>query len=216
MKKNKALLTFILALTLSSCVPEDKAGSSFASSSQSQPAISMSSAATTIEQSSESCYSSGASLSSEQSSSEASCSSQEASSSFISSNLSSSVSNDSLGSLSSPSIVNGSSERSSLSSSDDKEYCNVSIYQYYPVANFGHKQGEIRFDLIIQVEQGLPLYSSVEEHRAIERRLSPDYWPQGDGYYYCMSFFTDAECTKYYRSGTPILSDTPLYYYYGG
>ena len=198
MKNKQALL--LLVLCLASCTKHEQ--QNFSSLNE----TSIEETSLSSDSSLESQPSSESGHSSERSSSETSRSSQEASSSSLSSSSA----------ASSLSASSQSYESSSLDSSDDKEYCNVSIYQYYPVANFGHKQGEIRFDLIIQVEQGTPLFSSVDEHRSVKERLSPDYWPQGDGYWYCMSFYTDAECTTYYLSGTPILSDIPLYYYCGG
>ena len=192
MKNNKALLTFILASTLFSCVPNNSEGSSFALS-QSQSTIPLSSATTTSEQSSESRSSPETSLSSERSSPETSHSS-----------------------LASSSVSSRSSESSSLNSLDPEDCFAVSIYQYYKEADYMHKQGEIRLDLVIQVEKGQPLYSTTDEHRAIKNRLSPDYFPRGDGYWYTVSFFCDQECTTFYLSGTPILSDSSLYYYCGG
>ena len=192
MKNNKALLTFILASTLFSCVPNNSEGSSFALS-QCQSTIPLSSATTTSEQSSESRSSPETSLSSERSSPEVSHSS-----------------------LASSSVSSRSSESSSLNSLDPEDCFAVSIYQYYKEADYMHKQGEIRLDLVIQVEKGQPLYSTTDEHRAIKNRLSPDYFPRGDGYWYTVSFFCDQECTTFYLSGTPILSDSSLYYYCGG
>ena len=197
--KRVVALSLLSVLGLASCDSIIGQSSSF----------SLSSVTATSGQSSQSQSSSKASSSSYQSSSEASSSSQKASSS-------SSLSSPSSASSSSAVSSKSSSESSSLSSLDDEDYCDVSIYQYYKVADYRHQQGEVRFDLVIQVERDVPLYSSTEERRLIEERLSPNYMPHGDGYWYCMDFYTDVECTTFYISGTPILSDISLYYYCGG
>lgn len=191
MKKNGLSLILFLVFALSSCVPNDKADSSFSSKGESM--FSSSSIVRTSNQSSK-----------KQPFSETSLFSQKASSFFSS--------------LSSPLATSSSKNPGSSSSLSlgDKEYCDVSIYQYYKTADYRHHEGEIRFDLVIQVEQGQPLYSNNDEHDSIKKMLSPEYLPHGDGYWYCLSFFCDVECTTFYLSGTPILSDLSLYYYCGG
>ena len=65
------------------------------------------------------------------------------------------------------------------------------------------------------VEYGQPLYSTVDERHAFEGRLRIDYLPHG-GTWFTHYLFCDPECTVYYRSGTPIFTDSSFYYYCEG
>ena len=108
------------------------------------------------------------------------------------------------------------SEESSLSSSDDKTYFTVSIYQsYLPYADLLYRTG-VRFDKSIKVEAGKPLYSTTEEGREFYRTyIDPVYSARG-GAYFVHYLFYDEECTEQLGYSVPIESDSTFYYYLDG
>ena len=117
--------------------------------------------------------------------------------------------------ISSP-IEANSSEGSSLTLSDDKQYCTVSIYQsYLPYADMMWRTG-VRFDTSIVVEKGGTLYrNDYERDQLRDSALHPVYDPVG-GSYYLSSLYWDPECKNFFKYGTPIESNCDLYYYLEG
>ena len=108
-----------------------------------------------------------------------------------------------------------SSESSLESSSDDKVYHMVSIYQSYPRNPDSAGNIKVRFEMSLQVEDGKPLYSNDKEMYALTDQFKPDFIPH-TGAYSLIPLFYDVECTTFYIHGTPITSDSTFYYYMAG
>ena len=108
-----------------------------------------------------------------------------------------------------------SSESSLESSSDDKVYHLVSIYQSYPERPDAAGRTGVRFDSAFNIEDGKPLYTTTEEMNAFTAQFKPAFTPYG-GAYSLIPLFYDVECTIFYVHGTPITSDSTFYYYMAG
>lgn len=106
-------------------------------------------------------------------------------------------------------------ESSLESSSDDKVYHLVSIYQSYPRNPDSAGNIKVRFEMSLQVEDGKPLYSNDKEMYALTDQFKPDFIPH-TGAYSLIPLFYDVECTTFYIHGTPITSDSTFYYYMAG
>lgn len=114
------------------------------------------------------------------------------------------------------SIISSQSAESSFeSSSDNKVYYLVSIYQSYPIRPDAFGRTGVRFDMSFNVEEGSPLYTNDEEMYALTDRFTPVFEPYGEAFS-LVPLFYDEECTVFYVAGTPILSDSTFYYYMAG
>ncbi len=113
-------------------------------------------------------------------------------------------------------IEANSSEGSSLTLPDDKQYCTVSIYQsYLPYADAFGRTG-VRFDTSIVVEKGGTIYRNNYERELLEGSvLTPVYQPVS-GSYYLSALYWDPECKNFFKHGTKIESSCDLYYYIAG
>ncbi len=105
-------------------------------------------------------------------------------------------------------------ESQSESSSDDKVYYTVSIYQSYPNGPDALGRKDTRLDKKLKIKSGDPLYTDTVGMRALKDSLNPQYTPLG-GYYYLSLLYRDEECTLRYKC-EPIDSDSAFYYYMGG
>lgn len=118
----------------------------------------------------------------------------------------------------SSSLPSSSSHISSLSSlessSDNKTYFAVSIYQSYLIADKG-VYGNPRYDTTIRAESGRPLYSTVEEHQAIKDQCTESYRPNGEAYN-VLGFYLDETCKQYITNQVLVESDMTIYYYCKG
>ena len=109
-------------------------------------------------------------------------------------------------------------EASSLplpSSSEEKAFCTVSIYQSYKTDD-GVIYKEPRFDLSLTYEVGEVLYETVDEKHALRNLLHPVYHPTGGTWglaYFCF----DVKCTEWIAYGFEVNDDISIYYFcYGG
>ena len=118
----------------------------------------------------------------------------------------------------SSSLPSSSSHISSLSSlessSDNKVYFTVSIYQSYLIADKG-VYGNPRFDFAIKVESGQPLYSTVEEQQSLEDMCRESYRPNG-GAYHLAGFYLDEACRQFITPQMLVESDMNAYYHCEG
>ncbi len=113
-------------------------------------------------------------------------------------------------------IEANSSEGSSLSLSDDKQYCTVSIYQSYLPYEDAYGRKGIRFDTSIAVEKGGTIYRNDYERELLEDSvLTPEYQPVS-GSYFLSALYWDPECKNFFKHGTKIESNCDLYYYMAG
>ena len=124
--------------------------------------------------------------------------------------------NDEMISSATPSISN--EEASSLplpSSSEEKAFCTVSIFQSYKTDD-GVIYKEPRFDLSLTYEAGQVLYETVDEKHALGNLLHPVYHPTGGTWglaYFCF----DVKCTEWIAYGFAVNEDISIYYFcYGG
>jgi hypothetical protein len=107
------------------------------------------------------------------------------------------------------------SEVPSASSSDDRIYYTVMIYQSYPKRPDAAGRKDTRLDRTLRIESGMPLYTNDEEMLALEHTFSPQYMAYG-GYSSIYLLYHDEACTIYYQFGDPITSDSTFYYYMVG
>ena len=104
-----------------------------------------------------------------------------------------------------------SSNPESSSSSANKVYHTVSVYQCYYIPD-QDKYGNPRFDFRVMAEKGKPLFSGDNLASAIGRQTRPIYAPIG-GSYSENGFFIDEACTVYATNETIVESDMNIYYY---
>lgn len=106
------------------------------------------------------------------------------------------------------------SSTASLSSSDNRVYYTVSIYQSYYIdetMTFGNP----RYDTSVKVEAGKPLFETSDEARALRSKCHEVYTPSG-GTWFIDGFFIDETCTQYITSYMLVESDMNAYYYCHG